>query len=198
MQDFESIKAIKFYQPMVVRGLHAWPVLYTIILEQLKKCANANSYESMWKDMPGDTDYNCQIFDYIRTHLKDTGTFLEVIDGELTLNINKFVFKEDSDRTMSLYKLQWDEKSFNTFKNIKLPEFVDLIDRTNNEYISYKEYFNECRLFNNQESYFGKRLAITNKRRINGLLNIIEKIKYLYTDIYPEFINGIIEEQNKV
>ena len=198
MTDFESIQAIKFYQPEVVRGLHAWPNLFHIILEQLKKCVSVSSYEAMWTDEPGDTDFNCQVFDFIRAQIKDTGTFLEVVDGELTLNINKFIFKEDSNRTMSLYKLQWDEKSFNTFKDVKLPEFIKLLDDNETKIIEYKEYLSECRLFTNQESYLGKRLALVNKKRANGLLNILEKIKTLYTEIYPEFINSIIEEQNKI
>lgn len=197
--NFDSIKAIKIYQPMTARCLVAFPIIYKCCMDELTKYSKCNSYKKMWSDTyNADTIFHCQIFDFIRKRLENTGTFLEIIDGELSLNINKFMFKDDSDRTMTLYKLQWDKKSYETLRDVKIPEFIEILESNLTHYTYLKEYFHDCELVEtsslstiDEEEHLH---AIANRKRINGLFTIIEKISYFYKEILSSFTNSITEQ----
>ena len=194
---FSQFKTVPLRQPIAVKGLHTWPNLYKYILEELERCAKHPSYLSMFKESPTDTNpFNTSTFDIIRDRLKGTDTHLDIVSGELVLNTNKFHYKEDSLNKNTLYKLQWDFKSYNTLKDIKIPEFFELMESNKNKYISFKEQFGNFNLVpvGLNPSLYDLRIAKANKKRINGLCNILEKIENLYKTTYVDFTNSISEQ----
>lgn len=191
---FSQFKTVPLRQPVAVKGLHTWPSLYTYILEELERCAKQPSYLSMFKESPSDINaFNVSTFDIIRDRLKGTDTHLDIVSGELVLNTNKFHFKEDSLNKNTLYKLQWDFKSYNTLKDVKIPEFFNLMESNKSKYISLKEKFGDFELTppGLYPSLYDLRIATANKKRVRGLCNILEKIEDLYKTTYVDFTNSI-------
>lgn len=194
---FSQFITVPLRQPVAVKGLHTWPDLYTYILEELERCAKQPSYLSMFKESPSDTNpFNTSTFDIIKDRLKGTDTNLDIVSGELVLNTNKFHYKEDSLNKNTLYKLQWDIKSYNTLKDVKIPEFFNLVELNKSKYVSLKEQFGNFNLVpvGLHPSLYDLRIANANKKRIRGLCNILEKIENLYKTTYVDFTNSITSQ----
>ena len=194
---FSQFKAVPLRQPVAVKGLHTWPELYKYILEELDRCASHKSYLTMFKESPSDTNtFNTSTFDVIRDRLKGTDTNLDIVNGELVLNTNKLHYKKDSLNKTTLYKLQWDFKSYNTLKDVKIPEFINLININEAKYKSLKDQFSDFQLIpvGLNPSLYDLRIANANKKRIRGLCSILEKIEELYKTTYIDFTNSITEQ----
>ena len=194
---FNSIKTVAIYQPEAVNGLHIFPEIYKFIMEEIDRCSKKRSYLTMFSEMPSvDNIFNTSIFDIIRDKLRGTGTNLEVVDGKLTLNTNKFYFKEDTKVLKTLYKLQWDEKSYNTLKDVKIPEFINMINLYRPKYESIKEQVSQYTLLPSEiyPSTADQKLASANKKRLDGLFQIAKKIEGLYENVYVDFVNSITKQ----
>lgn len=194
---FNNIKTVAIYQPVAVNGLHIFPELYKFIMEEIDRCSKKQSYLTMFSEFPSlDNVYNTSTYDIIRCKLKGTGTNLEVVDGKLTLNTNKFYFKEDTKVLKTLYKLQWDEKSYTTLKNVKIPEFINMINLYRPKYESIKEQVSQYTLTPSYlyPSIEDQKIASANKKRLEGLFQIAKKIEDLYETVYVNFVNSITEQ----
>ena len=194
---FNNIKTVAIYQPEAVNGLHIFPEIYKFIMEEIDRCSKKRSYLTMFSEMPSvDNIFNTSTFDIIRDKLRGTGTNLEVVDGKLTLNTNKFYFKEDTKVLKTLYKLQWDEKSYNTLKDVKIPEFINMINVYRPKYESIKEQVSQYTLLPSEiyPSTADQKLASANKKRLDGLFQIAKKIENLYENVYVDFVNSITEQ----
>ena len=194
---FNSIKTVAIYQPEAINGLHIFPEIYKFIMEEIDRCSKKRSYLTMFSEMPSvDNIFNTSTFDIIRDKLRGTGTNLEVVDGKLTLNTNKFYFKEDTKVLKTLYKLQWDEKSYNTLKDVKIPEFINMINVYRPKYESIKEQVSQYTLLPSEiyPSTADQKLASANKKRLDGLFQIAKKIENLYENVYVDFVNSITKQ----
>lgn len=194
---FESFVTIPVNQPVAVRGLHTWPFLYEIIIDELRRCVSKSSYLGMYYEQPSDNIFNTSIYDIIRNNLKGTDVNLEVVKGELTLNLNKFIYPEDTKVKKTLYKLQWDEKSYITLRDIKIPEFFAIVEEFKTEFIAIKEQVKDYPLYPptyTDISHDDEKLSIANKKRFKGLCNILDKLEYLYMEVYVRIVNEITEQ----
>ena len=197
LDKFNNIKTVAIYQPEAVNGLHIFPEIYKFIMEEIDRCSKKRSYLTMFSEMPSvDNIFNTSTFDIIRDKLRGTGTNLEVVDGKLTLNTNKFYFKEDTKVLKTLYKLQWDEKSYTTLKNVKIPEFINMINLYRPKYESIKEQVSQYTLTPSYlyPSIEDQKIASANKKRLEGLFQIAKKIEDLYETVYVNFVNSITEQ----
>lgn len=196
-QDILQIETYPLYYHEAYICINTWPTVYTYCISELRRCVKEYTFLSMFKETPDIVNiYNVSTFDVIKNYIAKTPTNLVYTQDYITLNINKCIFDSQSVVKKSLLHLGWTKQNLDTLRDKRILEFEELRQVFNCEKNSIKTQLEETPLIQDglspsQEDIY---LAEANKKRVFGILNIINQIEKIYDEGYKLFINDITEQ----
>lgn len=191
----EPIETLPLYYDVAYKGLWVWPKIYSLCIEEIKRCIREHSCLTMYKENPNFNGlYKIPILHSIEPLLEGTNTCLKRDADRLILDIHKLDFKNNKHIPKTITRLGWTQENITTLIKKNIPEFQKLKEQYCSFISSSKEFFEQIPLCPEglQCGFEDNTLATSNKKRVQAVFSIIEAIELIYTNCYTEFVNDVL------